>query len=146
MTEYAPPRPWIASYADGVPQDLPAPTESLAELIAASVATYGSNVALEFFGAETTYAELGAQIDRAAQGLLDLGVQAGDPVAIVLPNCPQHIAAFYAVLRIGAIVVEHNPLYTPRELRHQFEDHGAKVVIAWKKVVETIQGGTHAAH
>ena len=140
MTEYAPPRPWIHSYAEGVPQDLPAPIESLADLIAASVRTYGPNVALEFFGAETTYAELGSQIDRAAQGLLDLGVRAGDPVAIVLPNCPQHIAAFYAVLRIGAIVVEHNPLYTPRELRHQFEDHGAKVVIAWNKVVETIQG------
>ncbi len=140
MTEYAPPRPWTASYAEGVPQDIAAPTESLADLIAASVRTYGGNVALEFFGAETTYAQLGDQIDRAAQGLLDLGVKPGDPVAIVLPNCPQHIAAFYAVLRIGAIVVEHNPLYTPRELRHQFEDHGAKVVIAWDKVVETIQG------
>jgi long-chain acyl-CoA synthetase len=66
-------------------------------------------------------------------------VKKGDPVAIVLPNAPQHIVAFYAVLRLGAIVVEHNPLYTPRELRHQFEDHGAKVVVAWSKVVETIQ-------
>ena len=66
-------------------------------------------------------------------------MQQGDPVALVLPNCPQHIVAFYAVLRLGAIVVEHNPLYTPRELRHQFEDHGARVVIAWDKVVDTIQ-------
>jgi len=139
MTETAPPRPWIASYAEGVPADLAPPTESLADLIATSVATYPGNVALEFFGAETTYARLGEQIDRAAEGLRRLGVRAGDPVAIVLPNCPQHIAAFYAVLRLGAIVVEHNPLYTPRELRHQFEDHGAKVVIAWDKVVETIQ-------
>ena len=63
----------------------------------------------------------------------------GDPVALVLPNCPQHVVAFYAVLRLGAIVVEHNPLYTPRELRHQFEDHGAKVAIAWDKVVATVQ-------
>ena len=81
----------------------------------------------------------GDQIERAAEGLRLLGVQKGDPVALVLPNCPQHIVAFYAVLRLGAIVVEHNPLYTPRELRHQFEDHGARVVIAWDKVVETIQ-------
>ena len=64
---------------------------------------------------------------------------AGDPVAIVLPNCPQHIVAFYAVLRLGAVVVEHNPLYTPRELRKQFEDHGAKTAIVWSKVVETVQ-------
>ena len=66
------------------------------------------------------------QIDRAAEGLRRLGVRKGDPVALILPNCPQHVVAFYAILRLGAIVVEHNPLYTPRELRHQFEDHGAK--------------------
>src|SRR4029078_8111115 len=96
-------------------------------------------VALEFFGATTTYAERGEQIDRAAEGLRALGVQHGDPAALVLPNCPHHIAAFYAVLRLGAIVVEHNPLYTPRELRHQFEDHGARHAIVWTKVVKTVQ-------
>ncbi|NYD68791.1 long-chain-fatty-acid--CoA ligase [Agromyces atrinae] len=133
------PRPWLASYAEGVPDEIEPAEGSLYDLVAASVATYGSHVALEFFGRTTTYAELGAEIDRAAEGLRLLGVQKGDPVALVLPNCPQHIVAFYAVLRLGAIVVEHNPLYTPRELRHQFEDHGARVVIAWNKVVETIQ-------
>jgi long-chain acyl-CoA synthetase len=138
--DYTPPRPWLSSYAEGVPHEIPLPEGSLYDLVAASVAAYPHNVALEFFGKETTYAELGEQIDRAAEGLRLLGVQKGDIVALVLPNCPQHIVAFYAVLRLGAIVVEHNPLYTPRELRHQFEDHEAKVVIAWDKVVETIQG------
>ncbi len=57
----------------------------------------------------------------------------------MLPNCPQHIVAFYAILRLGAVVVEHNPLYTPRELRKQFEDHGAKHAIVWTKVVGTVQ-------
>lgn len=133
------PRPWLASYADGVPHDVEAQQGSLYDLVRGSVEQYGDHVALEFFGATTTYAELGEQIERAAEGLRLLGVQKGDPVAIVLPNCPQHVVAFYAVLRLGAIVVEHNPLYTPRELRHQFEDHGARVVIAWDKVVETIQ-------
>ena len=66
-------------------------------------------------------------------------MQRGDPVAIVLPNCPQHIVAFYAVLRLGAVVVEHNPLYTPRELRKQFEDHGAMHAIVWSKVARTVQ-------
>lgn len=133
------PRPWLASYAEGVPSDIEAPEGSLYDLIRASVEQYPDHVALEFFERTTSYAELGAQIERAAEGLRLLGVQRGDPVALVLPNCPQHIVAFYAVLRLGAIVVEHNPLYTPRELRHQFEDHGARVVIAWDKVVETIQ-------
>jgi len=140
MTEYAPPRPWIRNYAPGVPEEIEAPTGTLADLIDESIARYGdAHTALEFFGRETSYAQLREQIDRAAEGLRQLGVRAGDPVAIVLPNCPQHIAAFYAVLRLGAIVVEHNPLYTPRELRHQFEDHGAKFAIAWDKVVATIQ-------
>ncbi|MFC5790533.1 long-chain fatty acid--CoA ligase [Agromyces tardus] len=138
MTD-APGRPWLASYAPGVPHELPDVEGSLYDLIRSSVDQYGDHVALEFFDKTTTYAELGADIERAAEGLRLMGVQPGDPVAIVLPNCPQHIVAFYAVLRLGAIVVEHNPLYTPRELRHQFEDHGARVVIAWDKVVETIQ-------
>jgi long-chain acyl-CoA synthetase len=132
-------RPWLASYAEGVPTDIEPPTGSLYDLIRESVEQYPGHVALEFFGRTMTYAELGAEIDRVAEGLRLVGVQPGDPVAVVLPNCPQHIVAFYAVLRLGAIVVEHNPLYTPRELRHQFEDHGARVVIAWDKVVATIQ-------
>ncbi len=133
------PRPWLGSYADGVPHDIDEQTGSLFDLVRESVEQYGDQVALEFFERTTSYAELGEQIERAAEGLRLLGVQKGDPVAIVLPNCPQHIVAFYAVLRLGGIVVEHNPLYTPRELRHQFEDHGARVVIAWDKVVDTIQ-------
>ncbi|MBH0054725.1 MULTISPECIES: long-chain-fatty-acid--CoA ligase [unclassified Salinibacterium] len=132
-------RPWLTSYADGVPQEIPLPDGSLYDLVEATIAEYPRSVALEFFGKETTYEELGDQIDRAAEGLRLLGVQKGDRVALVLPNCPQHVAAFYAVLRLGAIVVEHNPLYTARELRHQFEDHGARVVIAWNNAVETLQ-------
>jgi long-chain acyl-CoA synthetase len=133
------PRPWLTSYAPGVPHDIDLPEGSLFDIVESSAKEYGDNVALEFFGATTTYSSLADQVARAAEGLRLLGVQKGDPVALVLPNAPQHIVAFYAVLRLGAIVVEHNPLYTPRELRHQFEDHGAKVVIAWNKVVATIQ-------
>lgn len=115
------------------------PPGSLSDLIADSVARYPKHVALEFFGRETSYAELGEQIDHAAEGLRRLGVKPGDRVALVLPNCPQHVVAFYAILRVGGIVVEHNPLYTPRELRHQFEDHRARVAIAWDKTVPTLQ-------
>jgi len=132
-------KPWLDSYADGVPRELDVPPGSLVDLIAESVATYARGVALEFFGRETSYAELGAQIDHAAEGLRRLGVKPGDRVALILPNCPQHVVAFYAVLRIGAVVVEHNPLYTARELRHQFEDHRARVAIAWDKTVPTLQ-------
>ncbi|MGC5171130.1 long-chain-fatty-acid--CoA ligase [Micromonospora sp. DT81.3] len=139
MTTYDPPRPWTASYAEGVPEDLPVVTGSLVDIVQRSAREFPDAVALEFFGRETTYRALNEQIERAAAGLRELGVGAGDPVAIVLPNCPQHIVAFYAVLRLGAVVVEHNPLYTPRELRKQFEDHGAKTAIVWSKIVEVVQ-------
>ncbi|MCX7522162.1 long-chain-fatty-acid--CoA ligase [Microbacterium sp. STN6] len=132
-------RPWLASYAESVPHDIGQQTASLAHLIEESAHQYGSHVALEFFGATTTYRQLGDQIERAAEGLRRLGVRKGDRVALVLPNCPQHVVAFYAVLRLGAIVVEHNPLYTPRELRHQFEDHGARIAIVWDQVAPTVQ-------
>jgi long-chain acyl-CoA synthetase len=131
-------KPWLASYAEGVPHEIDTPTQTLTDMIDASVSEYRRSVALEFFGASTTYGELGDQIARAAEGLRRLGVKKGDRVALVLPNCPQHVIAFYAILRLGAIVIEHNPLYTVRELRHQFEDHGAKVAIVWDKVYDTV--------
>src|SRR6478752_7486905 len=126
-------QPWVKNYQPGVPAEIELPTESLTAMFERSVAEAGSAPALEFFGRRTSYTELGEQVDRAAEGLRRLGVRAGDRVALILPNCPQHVVAFYAVLRLGAVVVEHNPLYTSRELRHQFEDHQARVVIAWDK-------------
>ncbi|MBM3715145.1 MAG: AMP-binding protein [Actinobacteria bacterium] len=139
MTSFDPPRPWTSSYADGVPVDLDEQTGSLLDIVDASVRDYPDAPALEFFGRETSYTALSEEIARAAAALAAHGVRAGDPVALVLPNCPQHIVAFYAILRLGAVVVEHNPLYTARELRKQFEDHGAKHAVVWSKVVATVQ-------
>jgi long-chain acyl-CoA synthetase len=126
--------PWAKSYAPGVPLDVPIPDESLVDLLDSSVARFGPRVALDFFGATTTYDRLGQQVAKAAEGLRSLGVSAGDRVALVLPNCPQHVVAFYAVLRLGAIVVEHNPLYTEAELGAQLADHRPRVIIAWDKI------------
>ncbi|WP_104177176.1 long-chain-fatty-acid--CoA ligase [Cryobacterium sp. Y50] len=130
---------WGKNYQPGVPAQIELPTESLVAMLERAVAEAGAHPALEFFGRRTTYTELGDQIDRAAAGLRHLGVQAGDRVALILPNCPQHVVSFYAVLRLGAVVVEHNPLYTSRELRHQFEDHQARVVIAWDKATAAVR-------
>jgi long-chain acyl-CoA synthetase len=134
-----PDRPWTRHYGPGVPANLKLPEGSLVDLLDSSVRRYGNKTALEFFGAHTSYRELGTAISRAAAGLRALGVGAGDRVALVLPNCPQHIIAFHAALRLGAVVVEHNPLYTDRELRHQFEDHGATVAIVWDKAVDKVR-------
>lgn len=131
-------RPWLASYAEGVPHEIDPVEQTLVEMLEDAVERFGRDVALEFFGAETTYAELGRQVDQAAGALHRLGVRAGDRVALILPNAPAHVVAFYAALRLGAIVVEHNPLYTARELRHQFEIHHARVAIVWDKVADTV--------
>ena len=131
-------RPWLSAYAEGVPHEIEPVRDTLVEMLEGAVARFGDHVALEFFGAETTYAELEDEVLRAAMALRKLGVKAGDRVALILPNCPQHVVAFYAALRIGAIVVEHNPLYTARELRHQFEVHEAVVAIVWDKVADIV--------
>lgn len=129
---------WTTNYQPGVPIEIELPTESLCSLLDTAVAEGGNSVATEFFGAEMTYKELGAQVARAAEGLRRLGVHAGDRVAILLPNCPQHLVAFYAILRLGAVVVEHNPLYTAPELAKLFDDHGARVAIAYDAAIDRL--------
>jgi long-chain acyl-CoA synthetase len=132
-------RPWASSYAPGVPLDIDVPEESLVDLLEASARRFGALVALDFFGATTTYTELADQVARAAEGLRRLGVGAGDRVALVMPNCPQHVVAFYAVLRLGAVVVEHNPLYTEEEMTFQLADHRPTAVVAWDKVAPMVR-------
>ncbi|GIF21521.1 long-chain acyl-CoA synthetase [Actinoplanes tereljensis] len=131
-------RPWLEVYPEGVPADIAEPERALTANLDAAVARFPDRVALDFLGASTTYAQLGDQVARAAEALRGLGVGPGDRVALILPNCPQHVVAFYAVLRLGAIVVEHNPLYTGEELAHQLADHGATVAICWEKVAKTV--------
>lgn len=133
-------RPWVKNYNPGTAVDIELSDDSLTHLMDLAVHSVPQKVALEFFGSTTSYAELGDQIRRVAEGLRLEGVKPGDRVALILPNCPQHVIAFYAVLRLGAIVVEHNPLYTSVELSHMFEDHRAKVAIVWDKAVPNVTG------
>ena len=131
-------RPWLTSYAPGVEAEVSVPTESLPEMLAVSALRFGDRVALDFYGQETTYEQLGDRVSRAAEALRVAGVGTGDRVALVLPNCPQHVVAFYAALRLGAVVVEHNPLYTATELEHQLAGCGATVVVCWDKTAPLI--------
>ncbi|MCT1998356.1 long-chain-fatty-acid--CoA ligase [Brachybacterium muris] len=130
---------WVRFYEPGVPATIDIPDESLTDMCERSCAEAGDKVATEFFGATMTYTEMGERIASAAEGLRRMGVRPGDRVAILLPNCPQHLIAFYAVLRLGGIVCEHNPLSTERELGEVFSDHGAKVAIAMDTVVPKLR-------
>lgn len=149
MNSSATHRPWLSSYAPGVPADVTVPDESLVAGLERAAERFPKRVALDFMGSATTYADLLTQVRVAASTLLDLGVKPGDRVAVALPNCTAHVVAFYAILRIGAVVVEHNPVYTTSELGHQLADSGAVVAICWEptalKALE-VQADTQLRH
>lgn len=126
-------RPWLASYAQDVAPDVVVPDEPLTAALERAAAAHPDRVALDFMGRTTTYSALLGQVRRAASALVALGVKPGDRVAVALPNCTAHVVAFYAVLRVGAVVVEHNPLYTDSELAHQLADSGAVVAVCWEQ-------------
>jgi len=131
-------KPWLTSYPEGVPTSYAFPTFALTRLLDDAAGSFPDHLALAFLGAKTSYKDLKAQVDRFAGALAGLGVTKGDRVALVLPNCPQNVIAFFAALRLGAVVVEHNPLYTETELRHQLADCGAKVVVCLDRVYDTV--------
>jgi len=123
-------KPWLKAYPPEVPHRLTVENVPLYEFLRQSAHRYGDATATIFYGARLTYREVYEQVRRVAGGLINLGVRKGDRVAIMLPNCPQAIIAYYGALMAGAVVVQVNPLYMPRELRHQIGDSGAKVMIA----------------
>jgi long-chain acyl-CoA synthetase len=132
-------RPWLRFYADGVPDHVQVPDVPLTRLLDDSAERFPGRKALMFFGRSMTYARLLSAVDRFAGALRRIGVRKGERVAMILPNCPQEVIAFYAILRLGAIVVPTNPLYTASELRFQLADSGARVVIVFDKAYETLR-------
>lgn len=118
---------------DAVPTEIPVPDGSLFDVLSDAAAHYPDRVAIDYFGAATTYAEILEQAERGAQVLLDAGVRRGDVVAVALPNCPQAFTVFYACQRIGAVAAEHNPLAPAAEIRGQLERHHARIAVVWEK-------------
>ena len=130
---------WLSHYAPWTDAELDYGTTTLLDMWDTNLADNGDKSAVYFFGNSFTYAEIDRQARRAAAGLKAFGVRPGDRVAIMLPNCPQHVMAIWAVLKLGATVVEHNPLYTAHELEHPFNDHGARIAICWDKSAHVLE-------
>jgi len=122
-------KPWLAHYDPGVPEHITYPEVPLWRLLEQSAQKYPDNVALEFMGYTLKYKQLWESVRRFSQALRSLGMQEGERVAIMLPNCPQFVIAFYGTLAAGGICVNVNPLYTPRELKHQLNDSGAETLV-----------------
>ncbi len=132
-------RPWQSSYVEGVPREVEVPDITLGQLFENVVARFPTSPAISFFGTTTTYSVLDEQVGAFAGGLVKLGVRVGDRVALILPNCPQHVIAFQAAVRLGAIVAEANPLYTEAELTHQLADCGAEYVICLDRTYAAVE-------
>lgn len=123
-------KPWLKFYDFEVPDELVIPPLTIPDLLKNSAEKYPRQTATVFQGARMSYQQLKQQVDKLAASLHELGVRKGDRVAIMLPNCPQTIIAYYATLSLGAVTVMTNPLYVERELEHQWGDSGAETVIA----------------
>ena len=127
--------PWTQFYEEGVPKSISYPDWSLPDLLDATAQEYPDKTALTFFAdpklppSRMTYRKLQEASLRFAAALHDLGVRKGDRVAVMLPNCPQFPVVFFGLLRLGAIAVNTNPLYVPREMKEQFADAGAETAV-----------------
>ncbi|MFD0589516.1 long-chain fatty acid--CoA ligase [Paenibacillus sp. GCM10027627] len=122
-------RPWLRHYPVEVSYSLTYPDTSIAKFLVHAVNHYPDSDAVYFMGKSMTYRELHAQSIRLASELAARGVARGDRIAIMLPNCPQAVVSYYAVLFAGGVVVQTNPLYVERELEHQLKDSGAVGII-----------------
>ncbi|TYR82212.1 AMP-binding protein [Priestia megaterium] len=121
---------WISQYPKEISPSLEYSTKNLAQLFEEVTQKYPEKFAVHFLGKRMTFRELYEQSIQLAAYLKEIGMNRGDRVAIMLPNCPQAVISFYAVLLAGGIVVETNPLYTERELEYQMNDSGAKCIIS----------------
>ncbi len=127
-------RPWTRHYDPGVPASLVYPEVTLQAMLDAAADAHPDATATIFFGRRRSYRSLRADVDRFAAGLQGVGVRPGDRVALMLPNCPQFVIAFFGTLRAGGVVVPCNPVYTPPEIREQLTDSGAETIVVLSRL------------
>jgi long-chain acyl-CoA synthetase len=132
-------RPWISRYDAGVPAEVDIPDEPLHLGLERAAQHYPERDAIRFYGRSVTYRELDELANRFANALIALGVVAGDRVALLMPNCPQMVLAYYGGLRAGAVMVPTSPLYVESELEHQLKDSGASVVVCLSALFGRVQ-------
>jgi long-chain acyl-CoA synthetase len=140
-------KPWLKHYDEGMPATIDYPRIPLDRLLTDTTAKhpdhsaiiFGAMVGSRLMDAKMTYRQLDDAVNRFAAGLQEMGVEKGDRVAIMLPNCPQFIIAAYATWRIGAIVVCCNSLYVPREIEHLIKDSGAETFVVMSQLYERVK-------
>jgi len=132
-------RPWHDCYDEGIPSSLTYPEVPLFHFLEDSAKKYPDKPCTIFKGAEISYQEMSKITDQLAAALVGLGVKKGDRVGILIPNTPQFVMAYFAVLKIGGVVVATNPQYTEREIKHQANDSGMKLMILMSNYYELVK-------
>lgn len=123
-------RPWLANYPTGIPANVNVDQyASLVEIIDKNLKKFSDKVAFSNFGTELTYKEVDRMSEAFGAYLQSRGLEPGDRIALMMPNLLQYPIALFGALRAGLVVVNTNPLYTPREMQHQFSDSGAKAIV-----------------
>ncbi|MGD9084324.1 MAG: long-chain fatty acid--CoA ligase [Desulfobacterales bacterium] len=130
---------WHDSYAPGVKKTLDYEKRTISEALTRTAKIFPGHTALNYMGKKFTFKQLDAMVNQCARALMDLDVRPDDKVAVCLPNIPQVIIANLAILRIGAVTVQNNPLYTERELAYQLNDSDSKHVITLTLLIPRIQ-------
>ena len=133
-------RPWLQHYDYWVRPHMTYPRRPLFEILSATAIDLPDARATTFLGADLTFLQLKMRAERFAAALARLGIGSGDRVGIMLPNCPQYIIAAFGVLRLGAIVVNINPIYTARELLNVAQDSGVRVLVTLDKIAPLALG------
>ncbi|MGO4438762.1 long-chain fatty acid--CoA ligase [Rhizobium sp. RAF56] len=133
-------RIWLASYPPSVPAELPPhPHASVAELFEQSCKRYAEHVSFSSMGKSISYRKLELETRKIGAWLQSLGLSKGDRIAVMMPNILQNPIVTYGILRAGLVVVNVNPLYTPRELEHQLRDSGAKAIFVLENFAHTVE-------
>lgn len=132
-------KPWLKQYEQAVPSTIDIPDCTLQHLLFDSSRKFPERAALAYYGRTISYRQLEELSNQLANALIQMGIQKGDRVAIMLPNLPQCVIAFFGALKAGAIVVQTNPLYVERELEEQINDSGAETIVALDLFYERIE-------
>lgn len=138
-------RPWLRHYPAEVPPTCEYPDHNLAEFLVRTAERNPNHAALEFMGARMSYGTLLDAVYRYANAMMSLGLCKGDRVAVMLPNCPQAVIAYYGTMLAGGVVVMTNPLYMPRELEHQLNDAGARFIVTLDLLVSRVRQATEGS-
>ena len=129
MTQQDQKFPWLKNYPEGLKWDADIPVKPVYEMLDETVSTHAASPAFDFLGAKMSWGDIDTATRKFAKGMQDIGIKKGDKVGIFLPNCPLFVIAYYAMMRIGATVVNYNPLYAERELANMIEDSETDAII-----------------